>query len=499
MSTRCALLLASILCLPIGASAIGVMQSAVEGQLRGQMELTSVDVQVSIRDRLAITRVDQVFTNPSDIQVEGIYTFQLPESAIITDLVLWIGDRRVQGQIMEAVTARETYDEIVGRRIDPALIERVSDQLFRLSVFPFPAEGSRRVELEYMEVLEAEEGITSYVFPLAAEVMEAEVGLFQFEAQLHSQIAFDVAVAEAYGAAASVEQTDDHSAAVSYIEEEWSPSADLRVVVAEREILQSPRLMSYPPTDDAMGYYVMWLPPVHELLEAAPLPRRVTFVIDKSGSMRVTRLPPLKNALAEVIETLDPDDLFNIVVFNSNAQSFSSELLPANPEEIDAAARFVRQLEAGGGTNFGPALQVAYSGLDPAEPHSVVFLTMRRAELFQNSFVCTERRVVGRQLVRSTSKRNVSPGPRRPSPLPATPSPSSTILRSISISPSMCGGAPEITIPSRWSCKVKLSFRSWIELFGDGFKTMPYHCGFAGSGLSAAKLTRNFTSRLPSI
>ena len=142
MTTRYLILLALILCTPKGVPAIGAMHSAVEGRPLGPMELTSVDVQASIHDRLAITRVDQVFTNPSDMEVEGIYTFQLPESAIITDLVLWIGDRRIQGQIMEAVTARETYDEIVGRRIDPTRIERVSDQLFRLSVFPFPAGGS---------------------------------------------------------------------------------------------------------------------------------------------------------------------------------------------------------------------------------------------------------------------------------------------------------------------------------------------------------------------
>ena len=77
--------------------------------------------------------------------------------------MLWIGDRRVQGQIMESVQARQTYDEIVGRRIDPALIERIDDQLFRLSVSPFPANGSRRVEIEYMEVLDAREGVTEYV------------------------------------------------------------------------------------------------------------------------------------------------------------------------------------------------------------------------------------------------------------------------------------------------------------------------------------------------
>lgn len=70
-----------------------------------------------------------------------------------------------------------------------------------------------------MEVLEAVEGSTQYTFPLAAEASETEVGLFQFRAQLQSQIAFDVAGGETYASAASIEQTDDRSAAVSYIEE----------------------------------------------------------------------------------------------------------------------------------------------------------------------------------------------------------------------------------------------------------------------------------------
>ena len=68
--------------------------------------------------------------------VEGIYEFTLPEGAIITDLVLWIGDKRVQGIIMEKEAARRVYDAIVRRRIDPALIEQVTANQFRLSGSP---------------------------------------------------------------------------------------------------------------------------------------------------------------------------------------------------------------------------------------------------------------------------------------------------------------------------------------------------------------------------
>ena len=51
------------------------------------LETASVEVKVDIRDRIAVTRLDQVFTNLSDREVEGIFDFPLPEGAVITDLV----------------------------------------------------------------------------------------------------------------------------------------------------------------------------------------------------------------------------------------------------------------------------------------------------------------------------------------------------------------------------------------------------------------------------
>ena len=137
--------------------------------------------------RVARTRTDQVFTNRADRVVEGIYEFTLPEGAIITDLVLWIGDKRVQGIIMEKEAARRVYDAIVRRRIDPALIEQVTANQFRLSIFPFPAQGSRRVEFEYMQLLEARSGRLDYTFPLAPETDQAvEMKLFVLRAQVRA-------------------------------------------------------------------------------------------------------------------------------------------------------------------------------------------------------------------------------------------------------------------------------------------------------------------------
>ena len=196
-----------VLLWPLPAAAIGYVYSGVGGGGREVLELTSVVVETDIRDRVAVTHMDQVFTNHSDDVLEGIYEFALPRGAIITDLALWIGKNRVQGIIMEKEQARRTYDDIVGRNIDPALIEQIDADHFRLSIFPFPEGGSRRVELEYTEVLEARGGVMRYRFPLAAETdQEMTMRSFVLRAQVHCQHAVEVGTDGLFETITSIEQ-----------------------------------------------------------------------------------------------------------------------------------------------------------------------------------------------------------------------------------------------------------------------------------------------------
>ena len=104
MKTLLTLLLA--LLAPLLALSIGYVYTGVGDDGRQHLELTSVTVDVQIDERIARTRTDQIFTNHAEWEVEGIYEFTLPDGAIITDLVLWIGDKRIQGEVLEKEEAR---------------------------------------------------------------------------------------------------------------------------------------------------------------------------------------------------------------------------------------------------------------------------------------------------------------------------------------------------------------------------------------------------------
>ena len=375
MKAQLTLLLA--LLVPLPALGIGYVYTGVGDDGRQHLELTSVTVAVQIDERIARTRTDQIFTNHAEWEVEGIYEFTLPDGAIITDLVLWIGDKRIQGMVLEKEEARRTYDDIVGRRIDPALIEQVTPNQFRLSIFPFPAKGSRRVEFEYMQLLESRNGRLDYTFPLAPETDQPlQMELFVLRAQVRSQHAFE-ATTSGLPRLTAIDRPDAHRANIFFGDEQIRPQEDFTLTIRQTDDRPKPTVLSFAPQEnDDLGYYALWLPPLPELTQGEPLPRSLTFVIDISSSMQQGKLQAVKGALAAAIDALDPADLFNIVVFTHRADSFAAAPVPADPANKKTATAFINQQDALGVSNFEAGLGHAMQQAFPVgRVNHVIFLT----------------------------------------------------------------------------------------------------------------------------
>ncbi|MCJ7612973.1 MAG: hypothetical protein MUP19_12005, partial [Candidatus Aminicenantes bacterium] len=93
-------------------------------------------VSVHISDQVAKTAIDQVFINNFGRDIEGTYIFPIPENATISEFALFMGDIKVQGEILDSTQARRIYEDIVRRLKDPALLEYVGRNLFRARIFP---------------------------------------------------------------------------------------------------------------------------------------------------------------------------------------------------------------------------------------------------------------------------------------------------------------------------------------------------------------------------
>ena len=58
-------------------------------------------VSAEIIDGAAVTKVEQVFVNSSNRQLEAHYVFPLPKGAALQDLYLWINGKKTKGEALE--------------------------------------------------------------------------------------------------------------------------------------------------------------------------------------------------------------------------------------------------------------------------------------------------------------------------------------------------------------------------------------------------------------
>ena len=107
--------------------------------------LSSIDVRVTIRGHLARTEYDLTFRNKLDRIVGGDFVFPIPPDGEVSALGLYFDGKLRRAAAVERVQAKTAYEEVVHRRVDPALAEWSNSRAFRMRVFPIPANGTKRV------------------------------------------------------------------------------------------------------------------------------------------------------------------------------------------------------------------------------------------------------------------------------------------------------------------------------------------------------------------
>lgn len=97
-------------------------------------------------------------------------------------------------------------------------------------------------------------------------------------------------------------------------------------------------------------------------------------VLDRSGSMTGQKIEMTKEAAKEAVELLSPQDYVGVVAFDSEAFWVAQVQSAADKGSVEDK---IASIEAGGGTNIAPGLEMAYSALSscPAKIKHVVLMT----------------------------------------------------------------------------------------------------------------------------
>lgn len=338
-----------------------------------QLAIRYHHVTVTIRDQVAVTHVDQVFYNPNDWQIEGTYIFPIPLDAVVTNFILWIDGTPVEGQVLDATQARQTYESIVATMRDPALLEYVGQGAVQARIFPIPPYGERRIELEYTQAMPAEDDLVRYVYPLNTERFSV-LPLESVSVSVDIQSSIPIRATYSPSHDISVTRESDTHVRAGYEASNVLPDTDFALYYSLGET-QAFHVLSYRDpldTSDPDGYFLLMLAP-GITQDTLPIPKDLILVLDRSGSMDGDKFRQAQQALDFILNHLNPGDRFNIISFSTGTERFANHLRPA--EDAGNARTWVSGLRAEGSTDINRALLEAADMVDDERPTYLIFLT----------------------------------------------------------------------------------------------------------------------------
>ena len=368
---RTFLVLFSLFFLTISAALPAAAQVVITDP--GSLKIDYQRVQVTIEDQIASTHIDMQFTNHSRNLVEGTFVFPLPLGAAVDRLTMHVDGMAIDARILPADEARAIYDEIVRQYRDPALLEYIGQSAIQANVFPIPPGDSRRVEIRYQQVLEVDNGLLHYVYPLHA-VANARRVIDQMSIAVDVISAGPVSSVYSPSHPIAVKRGDDgRSFRATFEQVNFTPGDDFSLYYGLAGDGIGVSLLSYRESATEDGFFMLLVQPPLSADPERIVPKDVIVVLDQSGSMRGTMWDQARQAAGYVLANLNPRDRFNVIAFSSGVRVYSTGL-----EASDAATgaiNWMGGMQAEGMTDINLALLTALGMADAERPTTVLFLT----------------------------------------------------------------------------------------------------------------------------
>ncbi|MGY0612939.1 VIT domain-containing protein [Luteimonas sp. A501] len=148
------------------------------------VRLASAAIAVDAAAGMAQTTIDMTFHNPNARVLEGWLEFPLQPGQSVVGFALDIDGRMRDAVPVEKERARQVFESIERRQVDPGLLEQTQGEFFRVRVYPLPPRGERRVRVIVSEALRRDSAGWSTTVPLqfARELPEVQVTVRSAEA-----------------------------------------------------------------------------------------------------------------------------------------------------------------------------------------------------------------------------------------------------------------------------------------------------------------------------
>ncbi len=268
------------------------------------------------------------FQNADSLEVE--FLFDLPEEAAFIDSWLWIGDKIIRADLLDAWTASNIYENIVRRRQDPSILFKRSAKRYELRIYPMLRTETRKVRLSYLMPADWSEDGISAALPghllAAARFKPAALQVVTYPTALWQKPTFTAPSARPFEAVTdTVRGTYELGTLPPH---QWT-NPSLRFTVP----LQDGLFMSQY-TEGGEGWYQLALMPEAVFQRQG---RKVLVLLDHEASAATMSMTDVLGQMRSTLtQMLTPRDSFAVMVSRTQPEKFTTGWMAASSANVTA-------------------------------------------------------------------------------------------------------------------------------------------------------------------
>ncbi|HID77369.1 MAG TPA: hypothetical protein EYP56_15410, partial [Planctomycetaceae bacterium] len=348
-----------------------------------RLDVARYHVHVVLAPPVALVQIDQSFYNPYSAQEEGTFVFNLPRGASVSRFAMYVTpDQLIEGELVDRSRARTIYESIVRRRRDPAILEQIGDNLFRMRVFPIAPKSTKRILLDYTIPIRSRGGRYRFRLPLFSDL--EPIWDFRISGVVCGAVDAE-SLASPSHPAVTFEARRDGSFHFRFSRHDYRPQRDFVLrfrrpshsEVMLRSYVAQPLPVSRPDTrvdwvdpwwSRAATYFMVSIPPQPREGCPARAPADVLILADTSSSMM--ECGELNSAVATVVNNLMPGDRFRLMALDVAARPLHDGWAGAGTRRADEVLLDFEEQFCLGGTGLVAGLSEALKSFPRADGDS---------------------------------------------------------------------------------------------------------------------------------
>ena len=357
-----------------------------EKELKNNIILKEVNIRGNLCGEFAEYTIDHVYENKGINDVEAVYTFPVPEQAVISGFEAVLGGRTIKGLIQNKEEANKIYENFKNKDNNTFLLEEFRDNIIRIVIGKIIPNEVVKIKVSYVEELSYENRNLKLVIPTIItpinistnnKVIESGNGNIGEDYNYKFTLSLLVESLTKLEFKCSshklmVEYEENNLYKVTFDEENRKMDTDLEIILEEQEKLETTGMIYDYPRDDKGILYLRFIPEID--IEQTEARSSYIFLLDISQSMVGDKLIEAKNALQLCLRNLSIGDTFSIAAFGDKLNYFSKGTkVNFNEENLESASKWIEGLIAEKEAVIFDAIKYALLGKSDKE-ENIIFL-----------------------------------------------------------------------------------------------------------------------------